>query len=145
MSERYPGRREAPDLHSDTKGTLLGGDGALIGLHFKLRWLRLANDIDDYTHLLDRQELRALWRWRVSGDRTQDLKSRVDFARKVRAIDSSFPIYTVVGNLYAQEGQEKEALALYREALLDSPFDVQVAANFQYLMERVAYAARTAE
>ena len=126
-------------------GHLLGGDSALIGLHFKLRWFRMVNEIDDYTHLLDPQELRAIWRWRVSGDIRQSLESRIDFAKKVRHIDSSFPVYAVIGNLYAQQERYPEALAHIREAVLDEPFDSQLASNLEHLVDRVNRAAASPE
>jgi tetratricopeptide (TPR) repeat protein len=118
-------------------GRLVADSRALLRLHFKLRYLRFVNDINDYTILLDPEELRALWRWRVAGDQSQTTASRQAFAEQLRGIDPSFPIYEVLGALTAGEGRDKEAIAFYREALLDDPFNKQIVANLTVLVGRV--------
>ena len=116
-------------------GQLAGGSDALVRLQFRLRWFRFVNEIKDYTQLLRQDELIALWRWRIEGDKTLPLKDRVEIARRLQKLDPSWPIYRVLGSLYADRGHGEEAVALLREALLDEPFDVQLRANLDYLVK----------
>ena len=116
-------------------GGFAGGSDALVRIQFRLRWYRFVNDIKDYTELFRQDELIALWRWRVEGDRTLSMKDRLDVARRLERLDPSWPIYRVLGSLYAERGQTEQAVPLLREALLDEPFDAQLRANLAFLIK----------
>jgi tetratricopeptide (TPR) repeat protein len=119
-------------------GRLVADSRALLRLHSKLRYMVFLKSIKDYTHLLNPEELRALWRWRVAGDQSQTTASRRLFAEQLHGIDPHFPIYEVLGALMAGEGRAQEAISYYREALLDDPFNPQIVANLTVLVERAA-------
>jgi len=113
---------------------LAGAGTVLLRLHFKLRWLRLLNSINDYTMLMHPEELRALWRWRIEGDKALPMKHRLEVVRWLRDIEPDYPGFAVLGALYAQRGQFRAAISMYREALIDSPFDPALATNLTYLL-----------
>ncbi len=113
---------------------LAGGTDDLIRIHFKVRWCRFVTDITDYTFLMHPEELRALWRWRLEGDLTLPMEQRRRVGTWLRRIEPDYPIYETLGAVYARRGRYRKALALYREALLDAPFDRKLRRNVQFLM-----------
>lgn len=113
---------------------IAGGEAVLLRLHFKLRWLRLLNSINDYTLLMHPEELKAIWRWRIEGDKALPMKHRVEVVRWLRDIEPNYPGFEVLGALYAQRGNYGDAISMYREALIDSPFDTRLRMNLNYLL-----------
>ena len=111
---------------------IAGGSPELARIHFKLRWVRLVNEITDYTFLLDPQELLALWRWRAEGDRSLAMERKVQLARRIRELDRSYPVYRVIGTLFGQRQRWDMAATFLREALLDDPFNDTVRRNLAY-------------
>ena len=114
--------------------TLAGGPD-LLRIHFKVRWARLVGDLEDYTFILQPEELRALWRWRVEGDRNLALDQRVKVAGWLKEqIEPDYPVARVLATLHALRGQSDRAIAYYREALLVDPFDAVSSQNLDYLL-----------
>ncbi len=107
----------------------------LMRIHLRCRWVLLVTEITDYTFLLDREELRALWRWRVEGDRNLPMERRIDAARRLKQdLEPDYPAFRVLGSLYALRGENARSIQNLREALLDAPFDALAARNLEYLL-----------
>jgi tetratricopeptide (TPR) repeat protein len=119
-------------LISDNR--LVGGNDALLRLHFKLRWFQFVTEIKDYTMTMALEELKAVWRWRIEGDRSLSMGQRVQFSRWLQNIDPEYPAFQRLGALYAQRGRYRHALAMYREALLDDPFNALLGRNLSFLL-----------
>ncbi|MBT9555572.1 MAG: hypothetical protein IV100_06050 [Myxococcales bacterium] len=116
-------------------GRLAGDTPDLLRVHARLRWVMLVSEITDYTFLLDREELRALWRWRLEGDRNLAMEQRVRVAGWLKQqIEPDYPVYRVLGSLHARRGQSDKAIGYFREALLDEPFDEVARKNLEYLL-----------
>jgi len=116
-------------------GRLAGDTPELLRVHARLRWVMLVSEITDYTFLLDREELRALWRWRLEGDRNLAMEQRVRVAGWLKQqIEPDYPAFRVLGSLHARRGQSDKAIGYFREALFDDPFDEVSRKNLEYLL-----------
>jgi tetratricopeptide (TPR) repeat protein len=116
------------------KNQLLGANTALLRLLFNLHWAGFVTSIKDYVWLMHIEELRALWRWRIHGDRSLSMAIRMEVSGWLRKIEPGYPAFEVLGALYAKRGYYRAALAMYREALLDSPFDEGLQNNLHFLV-----------
>jgi len=113
---------------------LAGDTDALLRIHFKVRWCTLVTEITDYTFLMHEEELRALWRWRIEGDLTLPMDQRRLVTTWLRELEPDYPVYKSLGAVYARRGRYKKAALLYREALLDDPFNAKLATNLEFLL-----------
>lgn len=118
-------------------GKLAGDSTALIRIHAKLRLYLPVMKIKDYTFLMHIDELRALWKWRIEGDPTLPMKQRLKVIGWLRDIEPDYPIYRVLGAIYAQQGRYEQAIAFYREALIEEPFDPLLRRNLAFLLKAV--------
>ncbi len=115
-------------------GRVREGCVALLRVHFRLRWARFVNDIKDYTMLLRRPELLALWRWRVEGDVSLPKAQRLEVVRWIRDLDPSYPAVRRLSLVFASLGDHASALEFAREAVLQEPFDATLRANLDALL-----------
>ncbi|MFT5433591.1 MAG: tetratricopeptide (TPR) repeat protein [Myxococcota bacterium] len=113
---------------------LAGDNPSLIRIHFKVRWFRFITTVKDYTFLMDLEELRALWLWRLEGDRNLGMAQRLRVGKWIRGLEPDYPIYATMGSLFARRGQTDKAIAYFREALLDDPFNKTIANNLEFLL-----------
>ncbi len=112
-----------------------GGNPDLVRIHLKCRWVLFVTEVMDYTFLLHEEELRALWRWRVEGDRNLAMEKRLEATRRLKQdLEPAYPAFRVLGSLYALRGENRKAIENFREALLDDPFDEIAARNLDYLL-----------
>jgi len=109
------------------------GARRLIQVHFKLRWCRFVNDIMDYTMLLEPEELKLLWRFRIAGDLSLSMKRRQIAWERLKRLSPDYPIHDVLGAIYARRGQYREALTEYRKAAGRHPQDQRIAENIRFL------------
>ena len=118
----------------NSKNELAGGNTALLRLFFNQRWFRFVTEIKDYTLLMSLEELKALWRWKIEGDRVLSMSDRAQISRNLKNIEPTYPTFEVLGALFAKRGYYREALMMYREALLDDPFDAVLQRNVSFLV-----------
>jgi hypothetical protein len=118
----------------NSKNELAGGNTALLRLFFNQRWFRFVTEIKDYTLLMSLEELKALWRWKIEGDRVLSMGDRAQISRNLKNIEPTYSTFEVLGALFAKRGYYREALAMYREALLDEPFDAMLQRNVSFLV-----------
>ncbi len=62
------------------------------------------------------------------------MSHRMKVVKWLKGIEPDYPGFAVLGSLFAQRGQYKSAITMYREALMDDPFSDELRLNLSFLI-----------